>query len=427
MKFSKVVLLAAAASAMVFAQGADGNGPKLRFSGDVLINSAFETDKYYEYDDNYGVGNVLLSQEKTEDEISKTFNALYGWNVLFGLDFGDNFSVDFRLSNQSGYGLDLLNFENGSSVLDHIPVLPNAYFTWRQGIFSLKGGLLEVSGNTALDLVAGVESGAGLWTYYWGWDCEYNASQGGIKLGFDLSESFALNLTAALVSPTNTLDDDPIYNEFRCILDADIALGDIITLTPVFQARSFWRQGYYYENINGELTIEDKTPLLLAYGADVGLALSDNFNIDLGVAAGNGTNIYYSKTEIGPNKNERKDGRFGLLAKVAPSFTFGINEIAAQYSFGMLTEKSKTEAEGSGIETTLTRKNKTIYNDIYFGYFLRVHDNFAFGPSVNLALSSDKFRNKYETNVPNAIAYDNDGNGEVYNVMRFGLEFVASF
>ncbi|MCL1945620.1 MAG: hypothetical protein FWF51_00505 [Chitinivibrionia bacterium] len=420
-KFHKIktVLLAAALSAMVFAQSEEGKGPKLRFSGDVLINSAFETSKDSEYENKQEDGKTVEGEKKeVEGSKAKAFNTQYGWNAAFGVDFNDAFSVDFRLSNPSGYGLDMLNFKNGSGIWESLPMLPNAYFTWKPGMFSLKGGLLEVSGNTTLDLVAGAESEEGLWTYYWGWDAQYNASQGGLQLGFELSEGLALNLTAAMVSPTNELDAKTIYNEFRFILDADIALGDMISLKPVFQSRSYWQQGSYTEEKDGKDTTYETTPILLSYGADVGIALSEEFNLDIGIAGGNAT---YEKSK--GKDSESKTSGTAFLAKVAPSLTLGIVEIEAQYSFGLLNMPKNKSKTGSVEEAT---KNTTIYHDIYLGAFFRVNDNFAFGPMFNMPMSTDKTSSKV-TGGTDAQNKDDKYRTDAWSAMRAGLEFSASF
>jgi len=397
----------------VLSNNANGaKGIKVRFSGDLMVGLGWE------------FGNVWYKADKEPRENDKfnTFNSPYSWNAKLGLDFTDNFSMDFRLSNPGGYGENKLNFANGSAK-DHIPHLPNAYFTWKPGsVFSLSGGLLNVPGNTVLDLVAGVESGEGLWTWYWGWDCEYNASQGGLKFGFDIAETFSLSLIAAMVSPTNDLHyrdqgywdewagewvSDYNHNEFRFILGADIGLGDLVTLTPTFQTRSFW--GYYTiyeEEGRSDVVAKRKTPILVAYGIDAGFAFSDAFNLNAGLAMGN---FSPSKSyKIDGNKYGIDESLFGFLMKVNPSINFGINEVDFNYSLGIGSYKRSTEwTDFKEYKTTVA------YNDLHLGWYFRMNDNIAFGPSFSMAFASAK-NDQYDDRLG-------------YNYVTFGARFKAEF
>jgi len=318
---------------------------------------------------------------------------LYNWNVSLGADFGDHFSVDFRLSNESGYACDNLAFENGSAK-GFLPYLPNAYFTWRPGnVFSLSGGLLEVSDNTVLNLVAGYETGSGLYTSYANWATLYNNSQGGLKFGFDISDNFSLNLTTALVSPTNTLDEDPSYNEFRFILDAGIGLGDVVTLSPVFNARSYW-----HSYIKGG---DEKSSVLFAYGLDANFDFSESVTLGVGIAAGNikGKNLVVDDWR----GNTENESMFGILIGAYPELAFGINEVGLGYSLGLATDK---DAAGN-------KRFTNAYHDTYATWHFRVNDYLALGPSAFVALETSK----------------NDGSDDKSGMIwqRFGLDIAVSF
>jgi len=424
MRVSKVTLLAAAVfSAAVFAQ--ENSGPKLRFSGDFYVNPAWE------FQNNWYNETVVQSGNQTttvkHEEKTKAFNVLYNWNTSLGVDFSDNFSVDFRLSNQSGYECDYLTFESGSAK-GLLPYLPNAYFTWKAGeVFSLSGGLLEVTDNTVLNLVAGAETSEGLYSFYSNWATLYNNSQGGLKFGFDFSENFSLNLTAALVSETNTLLDNDIHNEFRFILDANIALGENVTLSPVVATRSFWKAGRYYSLKNDVEKNVRKTPILLTYGADLGLELSDAFTLDLGFALGN---IRWEKgrAEDRGDKYTYDDTEFGFLVKVAPTLTFGINEVGLGYSLGVRNSNEKEKGTYNGKKASAKETYSTIYNDLWFSWLFRVNDYFALGPSASMIFETDKFNGKYKSEIPSMPA--NDDVKETlggYKWSRFGIDLVVSF
>jgi len=353
------------------------SGPKLRFSGDFYVNPAWERENTWEQ---------AKGEDKSDDK-TNAFNILYNWNTSFGLDFNDNFSLDFRLSNKSGYECDNLAFENGSAK-ELLPYLPNAYFTWRAGdVFSLSGGLLEVTDNTVLNLVSGYENSGGLYTSYANWATEYNNSQGGLKFGFDFSENFSLNLTAALVNESR--EGEVIENkEFRFILDANIALGEKITLSPVFQARS------YYKNYTAGG--KEKSSILLAYGTDLNIELSDAVNLGFGVALGNIKGKDLSKLD-----GEKKSA-FGLLFGISPEFTFGVNEISIGYSLGLASDKNDGKK-------SLTNT----YHDTYCVWLFRVNDYFALGPSAYVMLSGSKT--------------DGSENKSGYIWSRVGADFVVSF
>ncbi|MDR0303408.1 MAG: hypothetical protein LBH98_01375 [Chitinispirillales bacterium] len=380
--FKLPLLVAAVFTAAVFAQSADKeekSGAKLRFSGDFYINPAYEMQNDW--------------QDKPEDgDKLDAFNVLYNWNTSFGVDFGDKFSLDFRLSNKAGYECDNLAFKNGS-VKELLPYLPNAYFTWKAGeVFSLSGGLLEVSDNTVLNLAAGYETGGGLYTSFANWATAYNNSQGGLKIGFDFSENFSLRLTAALASETNTFDyaeEDYIHNEFRFILDADIALGEKVTLSPVFQSRSYWQ--------NYTVGDKKKNSILLAYGTDLNVEFSESVNLGLGLAFGN-----IKGKGLDVETNGEKNSAFGFLAGVNPEFTFGVNEVAAGYSFGRASDQHDKKKD-------LT----TMYHDMYLCWLFRVNDYLALGPSAYAAIETSKT--------------DNSDVKSGYNWQRFGIEFVGSF
>ena len=398
MRVSKVALLAATVlTASVFAQ------PQLdefRFSGDMSINPGFDISNSFSWHDGNKVG----------ERRSSAFNMQYGWNVNMGLDFNDYFSMDFRLSNPSGHALDQLNFTNGSvQGVWAVPQLPNAYFTWRTGgLFSLKGGLLRVDGNTVLDLVAGAEAsraelvsamseprlpnfGAlGLWTHYSSWDATYNASQAGLQFCFDITDGVGINLTTALVKPSNYVWNQPHpHNEFRFILNADLELSHMLTLSPTIATRSFWR-AYNETNDQGETT--PKTPILFSYGVDAGVELNDMVNLNAGIALGN-------------VRLDQDNSAFGFLFKVAPEITFGINEVFANYSLGILSVTEEVENDDNG-------KFTGVFNDLHLGWHFRMNENIAFGPAASMAFSS--------------FSVDGDATNGLNN-LRFGLEFRAGF
>jgi len=434
MKITKIILLAILVTATVFAQ--EGKGPKIRFSGDVNLNLILEAEnEWHQITDFNDMG---MQFTLTVDDKRSAFNVPFGWNVLFGLDFGESVSLDFRLSNPAGYALDQLNFTNGSGMHDqydidlyngtaaakaYFPALPNAYFTWKPGsVFSLKGGLLEVEGNTTLDLVAGVETESGLWTSHDSWADSYNNSQGGIKFGFELGDNVEIGLTTALVSPTNVLDEETpnsqIHNEFRFIIDADIAIGDVATISPTFQTRSHWRERTYTEQFGlGDPIQKKETPIMVAYGVDAGFEFNDMFSLDAGIALGH---INLGKpNKVDTQDNGEKVNGFGFLARVAPTLFIG-RFIELEFSYSLGTGSLTQEAYSNSLKE-LTEKTTLVYNDLYLRALFNASDNFAIGPSVELAVRGDKFT---ETGI-NVTAQPDLGSG--YRYFGFGINTVVRF
>ncbi|MCL2844775.1 MAG: hypothetical protein FWE23_04900 [Chitinivibrionia bacterium] len=494
MKFSKVFLVVAAASAMVFAQNdADewfttppppaaaqptwtapaATSPTttrernrnrnigVRVSGDLYLNPGFEFANNYRHREEQRRnpdGSPVLDRDGRPvidtvrvDNVEDWFDIMYNWNVRLGLDFNERVSLDFRFSNPAGYAGNNMNrlsgLWRGSEVTTgqddwfrgwSIPRVPNAFITLRpNSMFSFYGGLLEIKGNTALDFVAGVEqrvhaplnnSAGGLWTSYQNWNAITNASQVGLKMDVELSPDFTLNFAA--LAPTDV--------DFRFIFGADIGLG-ALTLSPIITLRSFDALSYSFENIDEEEVF--RTPVLFTYGADLGIELSDAFNLEVGAALGH-IRLHYDESEtnipgVGTNsENERLTG-FGFLLRAAPTMTFGINEIAFSYSFGVarFTDKEYIESNVPGASGSHTTKSITssAFNDLALDWNFRLSDNFAFGPQFAMAFRRDRYRVQYDNAFPSpnllpSSSDDIDDNKRTgLRAARLGLGFTANF
>jgi hypothetical protein len=433
----------------------------VRISGDVYLNPGFESENNYHHDHEQRIGQdgpivdrdgrPVMDTVKV-DSIVDWFNIMYNWNVRLGFDFNERVSLDFRLSNPAGYGGNnmnrLSNLWQGSEVTDgvddwfrgwSIPAVPNAFITLRpNSVFSFYGGLLEIKGNTALDFVAGVESrlsdpdnvnAGGLWTSYWNWNNQYNASQVGLKMGVELYPDFTLNFAA--LAPTE--------NDFRFIFGADIGLGHALTLSPIITLRSFDALSYEFENIDEDEVF--RTPVLFTYGADLGIELSDAFNLEVGAALGH-IRLGYDEWEenmpgVGTdNGNERQTG-FGFLLRAAPTMNVGINEIAFSYSFGVarFTNREYFESNVPGASGNHTTKEiaSSAFNDLALDWNFRISDNFAFGPQVAMAFRRDRYREQYDNSfpAPNDLASSSDDTDDNkltgLRAARFGLGFTARF
>jgi len=444
MKFTKVVLLAAAMSAMVFAQSDDawfptppppapasaswqqntgGRDLNFRFGGD------FSSDQYWNISNDW---HKIGSGSKQSGDAVSNFYAEYLWNFRAGVDVGDRFSIDVRFSNPSGYAGDLINFQHASGRYNEptwLPIMPNAFFTWEiSNLLSVRGGLLEHKGNTTLDLVAGMESSRGMdlesiyygyfndegiFTTYSNWATIYNNSQAGIHFAFDFSDAFTLNATAAFpVNESRNADG----SDARLIFDADLDLGTL-TLSPVIHAR-FFRNNY--EFLDGfdedeDPVFKDRNSILWTFGLDAGLDFG-MFNLGAGIALG----------QITENKQDHRtyssrESMSGVLMRVSPSLDFGNSELTFDYSIGVGTIRDKEEDRDYLNEVTY----RMISNDMSLGWAYRLNDHLAFGPFFGLTSSS--FGGKYDWKEG-----DDSDKGDFertggWNNVRFGLNVTARF
>jgi hypothetical protein len=102
----------------------------------------------------------------------------------------------------------------------------------------------------------------------------------------------------------------------------------------------------------------------------------------------------------------------GFLFKIAPSLSFGINELTFNYSLGSGNFKYNLN--------DYTYKYSIVCNDLHFDWLFNVGENIGFGPTFSMALRTDK-----EKENDGVISIDQKIGG--YNYTRFGLQFVASF
>jgi len=292
--------------------------------------------------------------------------------------------------------------------------MPNAFFTWDvSNLLTVRGGLLEHKGNTALDLVAGAEQirrlgfdNAGLYTSFSNWAKTYNNSQAGIHFAFDFSDMLTLNATAAF--PVNE-SWNAEGSDARLIFDADLDLG-ALTLSPVIHARFF--RNNYYDVVNEK----DKNSILWAFGVDADLELGGAFNLGAGIALGQITEF-----KVKDGNYSYRESMSGVLMRVSPSLDLGTSELTFNYSFGVGNQREKVEERSDYAKET----DRMIYNDMLFGWQYRFNDHLAFGPFFGLTTASyvGKYDYKWEGDSEKGNYDDKFG----WNSTRFGLNVVARF
>ncbi|MCL1946330.1 MAG: hypothetical protein FWF51_04135 [Chitinivibrionia bacterium] len=445
MKIAKVFLLSLILSITIFAQNDNASEKDknitFRASGDLTLSPYGKVINGWETVDNRPQGSGEPKYEKQKfDDYEITFLSEYAYNLMLGFDVKDKFSFDIRISNPNGYEADLIPFGGGTAKGwnplkedengDHpyLPTLPNAYFTWKTNNVYIYGGLLEVKGNTTLDLSAGLETGNGLYTSDANWGTIFNNSQAGVKFGFDFSKNFALNLTAGFPSNSNEYNIElPQGNDLRFILDANINAGNF-TISPVAHARVLRNIYLTYDKESGYDNF--RNAIFHSYGLDAGFEFGNAFKLDIGAAAGNIVLYKQEYYEILPDGNNgellatEREKMFGFLAKAAPSLTFGINEASVSYSFGLLRYKESEIIYENG------NYNKTnylfYYNDLFASWHFRFNDYVAFGPMF--AWTSNTYKLKLDYKIGDDTKKEIDESSPVgINVFRFGMEFVANF
>jgi len=402
-----------------------------RFGGDITLRP------YY--------GIMWGRTEQRIDDFSTTTNyndpvgrflTEYGWNFRVGFDFTDKGSFDLRFSNPDGYQLNRLVLREASAkewatLEDGLPILPNAYFTWRiNDVFSFKGGLLEILGSTALDFVAGYERGEmELYTNYQNWGTLYNNSQAGVRFEFDISDRFALNFTGAFPTNEKNIGD----NDFRLILDADIGRTGILTLSPMVHSR------IKHRNFNDQSQNDDRlrNSVLWAYGLDTKLAINESVNIDLGTAMGHITEERNQKSEIWGNRRHpgsfepifspedalRKSLVSGVLVRIAPSFSFVVNQLA--FSYGLGFSRDRTIDEAIRVSDRVVAANLGTYSDFLGEWNFRLNEYVKFGPFLSWA--ADITGSRIRSEIDGRRDDIEGGTKNINNDINFGLRFFARF
>lgn len=189
---------------------------------------------------------VKSSTIKGKDSVAvPDYTNRYAWNLLAKVTVSENLMFGIRMSNPSGSGTENIA-DNVKSVSENnytIVSLPEMYFKWSVGFFSLTGGIIPVPGNVILNLVT-FESdkyykvGSDLWAI------RYNNSQKGLNFGFNFvkKENFSIgaDILATLAVDAKGSEKADVYklDQYRFMVFFPISLlQNNLTLLPGMHAR----------------------------------------------------------------------------------------------------------------------------------------------------------------------------------------------
>ncbi len=249
------------------------------------------------------------------------FQHIYAFNFKMKAVMSDNLCFGMRLSNPAGYAGDNI-VDNVSKVIggdegaaNKVLSIPEMYFKWKLNMVSLAGGVIPVSGNTVLDLVAFEEmcfgKGEDCWIGKTWWKVAMNNSQKGLSLGLNFVKtkeaSFSLNImnTIAEGAGKGNLSDALKKDQLRFIFSLPISLlGKKLAITPVMHLRTNMYRSADLEEANHAL----------AGGIDIKVAPVKQLAIIAGIAVDGFKN---SSQENDPGYDTTKTAPFGLLTQLA--------------------------------------------------------------------------------------------------------------
>ena len=169
----------------------------------------------------------------------------YAWNLKCKATVNENLLFGIRLSNPSGYATDNIadNIEWVTKGNYNLLTIPELYFKWSVGTFALSAGIIRVTPNSVLNLIAYEHNnylGAGISP----WSVLLNSSQKGLEFAFGLVDnetmSLGMNLVAAMADDAAGTDtaDAFIHDQIRLILSFPATLLDKkLSLLPVMHVK----------------------------------------------------------------------------------------------------------------------------------------------------------------------------------------------
>lgn len=257
----------------------------------------------------------------------------YAWNLKCKINVNENLLFGIRLSNPSGYATDNIadNISWVTKGYYNVLSIPELYFKWNVGIFSLTGGIIPVKPNTVLDLVAYemreldedevtpgyYEVGENTWTI------RTNNSQKGLDFGFKMfsneNVSFGMNLIGAMADDAKGTDTADVlkHDQVRLILSFPTSISEnLVSLLPAMHVRF-----NTFRTLDKKL---DKANHSIAGGCDVNLNFIENLNIKLGAAGGVYSNTCQEDDSTDTDSNNIVDTPVEQTAPFGVLFTSGI-------------------------------------------------------------------------------------------------------
>ncbi len=289
----------------------------------------------------------VTTDAKGEDSsAAPDYSNRYAWNLKWKVKVNENLGFGIRLSNPAGYATNNIK-DNLTGTLKGnytLVTLPELYFKWSLGLFSLSAGVIPVKGNTVLNLVAyetnerDTVPGSMLGYKNAGaspWKVVTNNSQKGLDFGFlfvDKKEfSFGMNVVTALAEDAKLTDKYDAFkmDQFRFIVSFPMAMMEKkLYALPVMHARLNAYRSKDYEEADHSVT----------GGCDVLYRPIDKLGIMVGLAGG----LYGNKSQEGEVRNNKavpQTEPFGVLLNSAVTLNPGFGKAKVFFAFSQVRDR----------------------------------------------------------------------------------------
>ncbi len=328
---------------------------------DITLSGDLQYRIRYHYD-------MYKNTEGKDSSAAPNLTNRYAWNLKWKIAVNENLLFGIRLSNPSGYETDSITdnitwMENGNY---NLLTVPEMYFKWTVGIFSLSAGIIPVKANTVLNLVAYElqEIGDTLHTGYKNvgdntWSVKTNNSQKGLALGFDLISkedlSLGMDLVAAMAYNAEGSDKYNVfkYDQVRLILSFPTSLSNgMITLLPLLHARFNAFRSKDTVNTNSDW---DEANHSIAGGCDLNIMAMEMLTIKIGAAGGMFNNSCQENDSLDTDNDNISDtpvaqtAPLGVLFKAGATVKPGFGTAIVNFRFGRSRDRKASPALNSDL------------------------------------------------------------------------------
>jgi hypothetical protein len=256
--------------------------PRIRQSGSVSMTPRMELDRRTDVQGN----------EQTLLRDVNRRRLIFGWSYRLDINVNEQIDFTFRFADPDD-GTTILGSGQGERIGDAlVPVLPNAFFTWKAADkFRLSGGLLNVPSNAALEIHSSYVTESPTNT----WGNTFHSSLAGFNFALPLSSEFNAFVTAGIANApyardaqvkratTTSADTVASYNDGRIIVGANLTLAEKkVTLRPTLNIIT---TGDFVRNVDATAETPVMDTILsrgaqVSYGLDMGFRLADQFTLN---------------------------------------------------------------------------------------------------------------------------------------------------
>ncbi len=320
----------------------------IKFNGDVQYRLRFH----------YAIAKNV---EGNDSSAAPDYSNRYAWNLKWKINVNENLRFGIRLSNPSGYASDNVA-ENLKWVTKrdydvdvfNMLALPELYFNWSVGIFSLSAGIIPVYGNTALNLAAyetserSPVSSTKLGYKDAGkspWKVLTNNSQKGLNLGFKFLDnketSVGMNVITSIASDAPITDKYDAFqmDQFRFIASFPVSMMEKkLFMLPVIHARLNTFRASDYEHADHSVV----------GGCDIVYKPVEALGIMVGGAGG----TYNNECQIGDSVDTDSDNNvdtpisqispLGVLLNSCVTLSPGFGKASVFFAFSQARDREAT-------------------------------------------------------------------------------------